>query len=77
MKQFNLLGDSEEAYFCYSCLLTTMLFQNMSDYDFMDLYQVTPKQTSRDIQYAFNLPKANTPEHKKSKKVYLRKTLFL
>ena len=53
-KQFNLLGDSKEPYFCNNCLHDIISFQKLIHSEFADLYQIAQIEMSKEINHVSN-----------------------
>ena len=53
-KQFNLLGDSKEPYFCNNCLHDIIPFQKLTHSEYADLYQIAQIKVSKEINHVLN-----------------------
>ena len=79
-KQFNILGDSKEPYFCNNCLHDIIPFQKLTHSEFADLYQIAKIEVSKEINHVLNsLDAHGTSEYVKAyeiKKVFIRQIPF-
>ena len=70
IKQFNLLGNYKEPYFCANCILDIISFQKLSNSEFADFYQITQIDVSKEIKHALNLlDMQNTSEYIKAQDI--------
>ena len=53
-KQFNLLHDSKEPYFCNNCLHDIIPSQKLTHSKFADLYQAVQTELSKEINHILN-----------------------
>ena len=53
-KQFKLLGDSKEPYFCNNCLRNIIPFQKLTHFKFANLYSRAQIEMSKEINHVLN-----------------------